>query len=353
MGVDLAELVEEVKKELSFAELKGKKISIDAYNALYQFLAAIRQPDGTPLMDSQGRVTSHLNGLFYRTISILEEGIIPIYVFDGKPPEQKAQELERRKKVKEEAEKKLEQAKTEGSIKTSELKKYAQMSIRLTNEMAEESKELLKAMGIPVVQAPSEGEAEAAYINILGLSWATASQDYDSLLFGAKRLIRNLTLTGKRKLPGKDVYVEIKPELIELDTLLKKLGLTREQLIDIGIIVGTDYNPDGIKGYGIKTAYRIIKKYGSLEKAIEKGEIPKIKVNFNVEEIRSLFLKPQVVEPKENLELVDCDSNKILDILVKTHDFNEERVKNGIERLEKAKREAKGASRQTGLDQWF
>jgi len=304
-------------------------------------------------MDSQGRVTSHLNGLFYRTISVLEEGIIPIYVFDGKPPEQKAQELERRRKIKEEAEKKLEQAKTEGVAEKEELRKYAQMSIRLTNEMAEESKELLKAMGIPVVQAPSEGEAEAAYINSLGLSWAAASQDYDSLLFGAKRLVRNLTLTGKRKLPGKDTYVEIKPELIELDVLLKKLGITREQLIDIGIIVGTDYNPGGIKGYGVKTAYRIIKKYGSLEKAVEKGEIAKSKITFNIEEIRNLFLKPNVQEPKENLDLESCECEKVIEILVKNHDFNEERVRNGIERLEKAKREAKGASRQTGLDQWF
>jgi len=304
-------------------------------------------------MDSQGRITSHLNGLFYRTISILEEGITPIYVFDGKPPEQKTQELERRRKVKEEAEKKLEQVKAEGSAEKGELRKYAQMAIRLSNEMAEESKELLKAMGIPIVQAPSEGEAEAAYINSLGLSWAAASQDYDSLLFGAKRLVRNLTLTGKRKLPGKDVYIEIKPELIELEILLKKLGITREQLIDIGIIIGTDYNPDGIKGYGVKTAYKIIKKYGSLEKAIEKGEIPKSKITFNVEEIRNLFLKPNVQEPKEDLELENCDSEKIIEILVKNHDFNEERVKNGIERLSKAKREAKGASRQTGLDQWF
>jgi len=304
-------------------------------------------------MDSQGRITSHLNGLFYRTISILEEGITPIYVFDGKPPEQKTQELERRRKVKEEAEKKLEQAKAEGSVEKGELRKYAQMAIRFTNEMAEESKELLKAMGIPIVQAPSEGEAEAAYINSLGLSWAAASQDYDSLLFGAKRLVRNLTLTGKRKLPGKDVYIEIKPELIELEILLKKLGITREQLIDIGIIIGTDYNPDGIKGYGVKTAYKVIKKYGSLEKAVEKGEISKSKITFNIEEIRNLFLKPSVQEPKEDLELENCESEKIIEILVKNHDFNEERVKNGIERLSKAKREAKGASRQTGLDQWF
>lgn len=304
-------------------------------------------------MDSQGRVTSHLNGLFYRTISILEEGVIPIYVFDGKPPEQKSEELERRKKVKEEAERRLDQLKKEGTGEIKELKKYSQMSIKLTNEMAEESKKLLDLMGIPIIQAPSEGEAEAAYINSLGLSWATGSQDYDSLLFGATRLVRNLTITGKRKLPRKDVYVEIKPELIELAELLRKLGITREQLIDIAILIGTDYDPEGIKGIGIKTAYRIIKKYGKIETAVEKGEVSKQKITFNIEEIRNLFLNPLVKRPENNLELKDCDEEGIEELLVKEHDFNEERVKNAIERLKKAKREAKGAERQKGLDQWF
>ena len=304
-------------------------------------------------MDSQGRVTSHLNGLFYRTISILEEGVIPIYVFDGKPPEQKSEELERRRKIKEEAEKKLEELKKEGSGEVKELKKYSQMAIKLTNEMAEESKKLLKLMGIPVVQAPSEGEAEAAYLNSLGLTWATGSQDYDSLLFGAPRLVRNLTITGKRKLPKKDVYVEIKPEIIELSELLKKLGITREQLIDIAILIGTDYDPDGVKGIGIKTAYRIIKKYGKIENAVEKGEISKQKITFNVDEIRNLFLNPQVQRPEGELELGDCDEKGIVELLVKEHDFSEERVKNAIERLKKAKRDAKIAERQKGLDQWF
>lgn len=343
--------MKEVKREVQLSELKGKKISIDAYNAIYQFLTAIRQPDGTPLMDSQGRVTSHLSGIFYRTISLLEEGIIPVYVFDGKPPELKAQELERRRKMKEEAEKKLEKAKEEGEIR--ELKKYSQMATRLTNEMVEESKRLLVAMGIPVVQAPSEGEAEAAYLCNQGYTWAAASQDYDSLLFGANKLIRNLTLTGKRKLPKKDVYVEIKPELIELENLLKKLGITREQLIDIGILIGTDYDPDGIKGIGPVTALRIIKKYGNIEKAVEKGELPKYVLNLNINEIRSIFLNPQVVKPEGSLDLREPDEEKIKRILVDEHNFSEDRVTNGIERLIKAGKEAKGASRQSGLDQWF
>lgn len=302
-------------------------------------------------MDSQGRVTSHLSGLFYRTINILEEGIIPVYVFDGKPPEEKRAELERRKKIKEEAEKKLEKAKVEGKVE--DMRKYSQATIKLTNEMVDESKKLLENMGIPVIQAPSEGEAEAAYLNLIGITWASASQDYDSILFGAKRLIRNLTITGKRKLPNKDVYVEITPEIVETDILLKKLGITREQLIDIAILIGTDYNPGGIKGIGPERALKIIKKYGKIEKAIEYGEIPKRDITFDINEIRNLFLNPQVIKPEKNIDLGEPDENKILEILVKEHNFSEDRVKNGIQRLLKAIREAKGMSRQTGLDQWF
>ncbi len=302
-------------------------------------------------MDSQGRITSHLSGVFYRTINLVEEGIIPIYVFDGKPPELKSNELERRRQIKEEAERKLEKAKEEGKV--TELRKYSQMATRLTNQMADEGKRLLKAMGIPVIQAPSEGEAESAYLNAQGLTYASASQDYDSLLFGAKTLIRNLTVTGKRKLPNKDVYVEIKPERVDLEQVLNKLGITREQLIDIAILIGTDYDPDGIKGIGPKTAYRLIKKYGKIERAVEAGEIPKKEITFDVDEIRRLFLKPEVVLPSEPLEMGSPNDDEVLEILVNEHNFNEERVRNGLDRLKKAIRETKGLSRQTGLDQWF
>lgn len=305
-------------------------------------------------MDRRGNITSHLSGVFYRTINLLEEGIIPIYVFDGKPPEFKMQEIEKRRKAREEARKKMEQIKSEQlPVYKHELKKYAQASISLTNEMVNQAKELLKAMGIPVVQAPSEGEAEAAFLNQKGYSYAAGSQDYDSLLFGAIRLIRNLTVSGKRKLPGKEAYVEIKPELIELETVLKKLGITREQLIDIGILIGTDYNPDGVRGIGPKTAYQIIKKYGSIEKALERNAIPKHEVDFNFEEIRRFFLQPPVEIPQEKLELGTIDDKRIIEILVKEHDFNEERVSNGISRLERGIRFAIQASKQTGLDMWL
>ncbi|BBG24551.1 Flap endonuclease 1 [Sulfuracidifex tepidarius] len=330
--------------------MKGKKIAIDAYNAIYQFLAAIRQTDGTPLMDSKGRPTSHLSGIFYRTINIVESGIIPVYVFDGKPPEEKSAELRRRIEIKEKAMEKYEQARKEGEIRS--MKKYAQMSSRLTNAVAEESKELLQAMGIPVLQAPSEGEAEAAYLTHKGYTWASASQDYDSLLFGADRLVRNLTLSGKRKLPNKDVYVDISPQFIDFVTLAKKLELSREQLIDIGILVGTDYNPEGVKGIGAKTALKIIKKYGSIENAIGK-DLDEKDIDFDYKHIRKLFLDPKVSEPNSTIEMENPNEDRIREILVNEHDFNEDRVANGIARLHKGMKISKNMERQTGLDKWF
>ena len=347
MGVNLRDLIPDTaKRELELKELKGKVIAVDAYNALYQFLTAIRQPDGTPLMDRMGRITSHLSGLFYRTINLIENGIKPVYVFDGKPPEIKKMEIERRKKVKEEAVKKYEEALKKGDLEAA--KRYAQMSSKLTEAMVEDSKRLLTAMGIPWVQAPAEGEAQAAYMAKKGDAFAAASQDYDSLLFGAPRLVRNLAITGKRKLPRKNVYVEVKPELIELDKLLKALGISHEQLIDIAILLGTDYNPEGVKGVGPKTALRLVKSYGSIDKIIK--VVPRQEFPIDPLEIKKYFLNPPVTDSYK-LEWREPDEEQIIQILVREHDFSLERVKNAIERLKKAQRELK--TKQLGLDLWF
>ncbi len=348
MGVNLRDLIPDKAKTVieDLKALRGKAIVIDGYNALYQFLTAIRQPDGTPLMDSQGRITSHLSGLFYRTINIMEHGIKPAYVFDGKPPEMKAKEIERRKKIKEDATKKYEEAIRRGDLEAA--RRYAMMAAKLTDEMVTDAKKLLDAMGIPWVQAPAEGEAQAAYIASKGDAWASASQDYDSLLFGSPRLVRNLTITGRRKLPRKNVYIEIKPEVIELKKLLEALGITREQLIDIAIMLGTDYNPDGIKGIGPKKALQLIKAYGSIEKIVKlyKAEFP-----VPPEKIKEYFLNPPITSDYK-LEWREPDEKAIYEILVEEHDFNPERVKNAVQRLMKAYREhIKG--RQMGLEAWF
>ncbi len=348
MGVNLRDLIPDKAKTIieDLKALRGKTVIIDGYNALYQFLTAIRQPDGTPLMDSQGRITSHLSGLFYRTINIMEHGIKPAYVFDGKPPEMKAKEIERRKKIKEDATKKYEDAIRRGDIEAA--RRYAMMAAKLTDEMVADAKKLLDAMGIPWVQAPAEGEAQAAYIASRGDAWASASQDYDSLLFGSPRLVRNLTITGRRKLPRKNVYIEIKPEVIELKKLLEALGITREQLIDIAIMLGTDYNPDGIKGIGPKKALQLIKAYVTIEKIIKlyKAEFP-----VPPEKIKQYFLNPPVTSDYK-LEWREPDEKAIYELLVEEHDFNPERVKNAVQRLMKAYREhIKG--RQMGLEAWF
>ena len=349
MGVNIRELIpqEAVRVISDLRELRGRIIAIDAYNALYQFLTAIRQPDGTPLMDSKGRVTSHLSGLFYRTINFVEAGVKPVYVFDGKPPELKARELSERTAVREEARRKYEEAVAAGDIEAA--RRYAQMASRLTTEMVEDAKRLLSAMGIPWVQAPSEGEAQAAYMALRGDVWATASQDYDSLLFGAPRLVRNMTISGRRKLPRKNIYVEIKPEVIELEKVLKLLGISREQLIDIAILLGTDYNPEGVKGVGPKTALRLIRTHGNIENALK--ALPTARFPVPPGEIKKLFLKPDVTDSYK-LEWSEPEGSEVVSILVKEHDFSVERVKSALERLRKAYREhIKGGVR--GLDAWF
>jgi flap endonuclease-1 len=223
---ELGKLIgKEVRREIKLESLAGRYIVLDAYNALYQFLASIRQPDGTPLMDHAGRITSHISGLFYRTINLLEAGIKPVYVFDGKPPEFKLAEIEERKKIKEKAIEEAIKAIKEG--RRDEAVKYMKRAVFLTSEMVEDAKKLLSYMGVPWVQAPSEGEAQASHMAKKGHCWAVGSQDYDSLLFGSPRLVRNLAVSPKRKV-GEEV-VEVSPELIELDAVLKALRLKKQR----------------------------------------------------------------------------------------------------------------------------
>ena len=329
MGVNIRALVpKEAIQVVELKDLAGKVVAFDAYNALYQFLATIRGPDGRPLMDSRGRVTSHLSGLFYRTVNFIELGIRPVYVFDGKPPALKEAEIKRRMEIREEALIKYEEALKAGRLE--EARKYAQQAAKLKDEMVEDAKRLLDLMGVPWVQAPSEGEAQAAHLARRGDADLCASQDYDSLLFGAPALVRNVAISGRRKLPGKDVYVEVKPEVVKLDILLERLGITREQLVDIAILVGTDYNPKGVRGIGPKRAYELIKRYGSLERAL-----PHIKnAEFPVDpaEIKRLFLEPEVTDEYE-LVWSEPDVEGVVDFLCGERDFSEERVRKALNRV--------------------
>lgn len=337
MGVDLGDIFE--KHEIELGYLAGKVVAIDAFNTLYQFLSIIRQRDGTPLKNSRGDVTSHLSGMLYRTTNLVEAGLKPVFVFDGMPPQFKARTLEERNMNRDKARIRWQEAVAAGE---EEVLVYAQASSHLKANMVDEAKSLLGYMGIPVVQAPSEGEAQAAHMVLSGDADYAASQDYDSLLFGAPKVVRNLTITGKRKLPRKNIYVDVKPEIIDLEEGLTYSGISREQLVDIALLVGTDYNP-GIKKVGPKTALKLIKEHGTIQAVLEH-----LGQNIeNLQEIRDLFLYPEVTGDYKLSWKLPSESD-IIELLCRRNDFSEIRVKSAIDRLN----EAAGDGQQT-LDKWF
>lgn len=346
MGLNIREIIP--RREIEFSELKGKTVCVDAFNSLYQFLSTIRQYDGTLLMDSKKRITSHLSGIFYRNIALLSEGIKLIYVFDGFAPELKGKTHENREEAKELAREKYQTAKQEENFEL--MKRYSSQDIHLTREMIEESKELLRAMGISVVQAPGEGEAQAAHLSrIKEEVYAIASQDYDSLLFGTSRLIQNLTLSRKRKtISG---YVEVKPVIIELEKVLNSLEINLEQLICLGILVGTDYNPKGIPRIGQKKALDIVKKYKQPVLIFESVNEQILSLpeqdRFDWQEIFQMFRKPNVTDSEIISEKIDKE--KIKEILIERHEFSEERITEHLRRLE----ESFEKNKQKDLNKWF
>ena len=339
MGTNLKELL--VAKETSIEYFKNKKLVVDSFNVLYQFLSTIRQRDGTPLKDSKGRITSHLTGLFSRTTRLMKEGLNLAFVFDGEPPELKQKERERRFAVKEEAKKAYEIAARKKDIEA--MKKYAARTSRLTREMVDESKELIKALGLPVIQAPSEGEAQVAYIVNQGDAFAGISEDYDSLLYGIPRLVKNLTISGRKKVGA--TYITVKPKIISLSENLNNLGIDQEQLIILAILVGTDYNTGGVKGIGPKTALKLVKEYKhDFEELFKKVEWKKT-FDFSWEEIYYL-IKKMPVNKNYSLEFKKINKEKILKLLVEEHDFSEERINNALQPLLKEQESKKQRSLQ-------
>jgi flap endonuclease-1 len=343
MGVQLGDLV--TGKKISLGNLASRSLAFDGNNILYQFLSIIRGREGEYLRDNEGRVTSHLSGLIYRNSNLIELGIKIAYVFDGKPHMFKEKIIRKRKESKLEARSKYKSALEEGRIE--EAKIYAQQTVSMKPDMIADAKQLLSLMGMPWIQAPGEGEAQSAHMAKEGAVWGAASQDFDSLLFGAPNLVRNLSITGRRKLPRKNVYVKIEPEVVKLPILLKELNLSRKQLIDIGLLIGTDYNPKGVKGIGPKTALKLILKHGSLDEAIshiENADFP-----HPYEDIRKLFLNPMVTN-EYNLDWNTPDQKGIVEFLCEERDFDKNRVIKAVEKIEKGFKKAKET---TTLEKWF
>lgn len=322
MGVKLKDITE--PEPINFKDLDGKAIAIDAFNTLYQFLSIIRQRDGTPLMDEKGNITSHLSGILYRNSSIIEKGVKPIYIFDGKPPELKSETVEERRELRDESERKWKEALEKGD--EAEAKKYAMRSSKLSPYIIESSKKLLTMMGIPYIEAYGEGEAQAAYMVQKGDAWAVGSQDYDCLLFGADRMVRNLAINSNLG----------SLEMFQLNRVLKNLDITREQLIDMGIIIGTDFDP-GLERVGAKTALKYAKKGILAEKVKE--------VN-NYKEIEDIFLNPQV-NKDYTVKWKKPKKEEIINFLCNEHGFSQSRVSNAVDKLKNL------SSSQKSLEDWF
>ena len=340
MGTAIGNIVP--KEKISLDSLNGKTLGFDSYNIIYQFLSSIRGYDGTPLMDSRGNVTSHITGLFYRTINLVEKGVRPVFVFDGVPSELKKETLMKRHEIRTDAIKKHETALKEGNIE--DAKKFGSRALKLNKKMVADAKELVSLMGFPVVQAPEEGEAQIVEMVKAKKVDGCVSQDYDSLLFGAFVQYRNIGVTGKRKVPGKNIYADIEPEKIVLEKVLSENELTQKKLIWIGILIGTDFNEKFPK-IGVKTALKLVKKHDSFEDIISATNFSPA---FDWEKIESFFIHPNTTDDY-SIKFSMPKREELLEFLCDKHDFSSVRVENALKRLEQKMDEK---TKQSTLGAW-
>ncbi|KAJ3416826.1 Elongation of fatty acids protein 2 [Chytridiales sp. JEL 0842] len=316
-------------KEMPIKSCFGRKVAIDASMSIYQFLIAVRQQDGMQLTNEAGDVTSHLMGILYRTIRMMENGIKPVYVFDGKPPDMKSNELKKRGEKREDAEKAVATALEDGD--TENFDKFSRRTVKVTKEQNKECMRLLKLMGVPYVEvAPSEAEAQCAALAKAGKVYAAGSEDMDTLTFGSPVLLRHLTFSEARKLPICE---------IDLTKALEGLKMTTEQFIDMCILLGCDYC-DSIRGIGPTRAVTLIREHGSIEnilKNLDKEKYP-VPEDWPYQQARELFKNPDVHNPDTlDLKWDAPDEEGIIQFLVNEKSFNEERVRSAVKKLEKCR----------------
>jgi len=327
VGVLLTPII--TKDTIALDALHGQTLAVDGNGELYQFLALIRLRDGTPLKDSKGRTTSHLSGLFYRTTRLIaEHALTLVFVFDGSPPPRKAQEIAKRRAVRSRYEEERVAALERGDMAAAYSK--ATMTSRLTKEMVSEARDLLRLMGVPTVQAPSEAEAQAAHMAATSPQVsAAASKDYDALLFGAPTLVRFLTISGKEFLPSQGAFRPIVPETIVLARLLDGWGITREQLVDLALLVGTDFN-EGVAGIGPKKALKLVQRYGRIESMPD--DIRRAAGDAEVlSDVRRIFLNPEVTD-SFSVSASEPDFDGVVRFLCDERDFSRERVTSALDR---------------------
>ncbi|KAL6730597.1 hypothetical protein Aduo_001560 [Ancylostoma duodenale] len=332
MGIkDLSKVIaDNAPNAIKLNEMKsyfGRKVAIDASMCLYQFLIAVRQ-DGSQLQSESGETTSHLMGMFYRTIRMIDNGVKPCYVFDGKPPDMKSGELEKRSEKRAEAEKALTEAKERGD--TEAVDKFERRLVKVTKEQNADVKRLLGLMGVPVVEAPCEAEAQCAALVKAKKVYGTATEDMDALTFGSDVLLRHMTFSEAKKMPIKE---------FSLSRILTDFDMTKEQFIDLCILLGCDYC-ESIRGVGPKKAFELIKSYGDIETILENIDHKKYPPpeNWPYKRARELFMNPEVADC-ENINLVwkEPDVDGIMKFMCEEKNFNEERIKSAIAKMQKGR----------------
>uniref|UniRef100_A0A1A9WIS1 Flap endonuclease 1 n=1 Tax=Glossina brevipalpis TaxID=37001 RepID=A0A1A9WIS1_9MUSC len=335
----IADICPQAIKESDIKNYFGRKVAIDASMCLYQFLIAVRA-EGAQLTNVDGETTSHLMGMFYRTIRLLENGIKPVYVFDGKPPISKSGELAKRAERREDAQKALEKATEAGN--EADMDKFNRRLVKVTKDHANEAKELLKLMGVPYVEAPCEAEAQCAALVKAGKVYATATEDMDALTFGSGILLRHLTFSEARKMPVKEIsYTKV----------LDGFGLTSREFIDLCILLGCDYC-DGIRGIGPKRATELMNSCKDIETILEKIDRKKYIVpeDWNYQVARELFINPEVADPLTlEFKWIEPDEEGLVKFLCGDRQFNEDRVRSGAKKILKCK----SSQTQGRLDSFF
>jgi flap endonuclease-1 len=306
-------------REKRLSAYSGQKVAIDASMVMYQSLIAIRMGVHS-LCNEGGGVTTHLMGMFYRTVRMLESGVTPVYVFDGDPPEMKrgtlARRQERREAVRSVTE--GEQFDEEGQIR------MAKISVKVTSEHRDACCRLLTFLGVPWLIAPSEAEAYCAFLCKQGYVDAISSDDMDSLAFGGETLLRNFG-------PEKKPVVEVR-----LKDVLRGFGMEMDSFIDLCILLGCDYS-QGVKGVGMKRAFDLIKKHGKLERI---GGLPE---DHLFREARDLFVRlgngegepTPALEELLPFEAIPPRRDELISFMVKENSFDESKVVAALERIKK------------------
>ncbi|KKM76340.1 hypothetical protein LCGC14_1381090 [marine sediment metagenome] len=335
MGVKLQNIIN--REVIGFQQLAGKIISVDAPNiimALFNF--TLKNPDGSPanlILDRTQRPISHLYGLLYRLNFYYSKKFFPIFCFDGRDSELKR--LITKDQLKDF---RFTQNWYESALKSGNREKAKEIALSkeyLWQNIMLESKQLLGALGVPYIESPASAESQCAYLVKQGVATHSNSQDFDSLLFGCPSLLQNLSKSLRRKVQGKWTYNKVTPFHTNLSKNLKRLKINQFQLVDMGLLIGTDYFP-GIKGIGPKKALIYIKKYLQVESIIreEKKQFDFSKLTSEIiKKVRKIFLFPEVNKSVSNFYWNFPNKAHILSLLCKSHHLNRERVEKNVDKL--------------------